>query len=137
LAVNAFADEVTIPKYIVLSDPTTNVVDRFEVALRFGPPAFGILTYFVMDSQGRIVKKVPVKVQNIPDNPESITANCVAENDPWPLCTGAGTCDNDCNEADPRWTTFYNAIDGATIKSEAQALMWEDVQNRFTLQDNP
>ena len=47
--------------------------------------------------------------KNTPDNPESVTADCLGEGDPWPLCTGVATCENDCKETDFDlcWTNVF------------------------------
>jgi hypothetical protein len=59
-------------------------------------------------SDGVIKRNESVTVYNIPDDPESITANCTGVGEPWPLCTGSGTCTNDCDESTTEWTDVAN-----------------------------
>ena len=127
---------VTLPKYLVLNSPTTNTIDKIGVDFRYGPPPYAIITYFPIDSNGRRVKIQRFRIQNIPDDPTTTTTTCVGPGDPWELCTGLNTCENDCDETDNSFSDFVAGF-GVTLKNRADAAIWEHIQERFVVQDNP
>jgi hypothetical protein len=134
---------VTLPKSIIISDPTTNQIDKHSVEFFYGPPAYAVIRYRPIDSSGRMsTKYVSIKVQNVADNPITAVENCTAEGSPWPGCTGEGTggefldpaTEQPWNEADPAFTNFVSGF-GPTLKTRADAIIYSDIQNRFDLEE--
>jgi len=116
VAVFAFAqmsygvETITLPSSIELYNPTTNQVQVISYLLV--PDSvfpYAKLTCRVLDSEGRLYKEHTVWVRNELDNPDT------PENEATTTLT---------TFADGWWTTMH---------TRAKALMWADLQNRYTV----
>ena len=128
---------VTTPQNIVLSpSPTTNQVEKARMTFFYENSGNHrvIIWYNLLSSDGtEVIKQESVSIQDLPDDPESITENCIGIGDPWSLCTGAGTCTNDCNESTTDFTDFVSGF-GATLDSRGESDIWQDIQGKYTTQ---
>ena len=127
---------VTMPYYVMLSNPLTDQGEKLSITFMYEQSGnhYAVIRYRILsDSGNEIMHNLELVIRDLPDDPESITANCVAVGDPWPLCTGAGTCTNDCDESTTDFTDFVAGF-GGTLKSRSETAMSNDIQSRFTTQ---
>jgi hypothetical protein len=144
VAAAVYAGEiVTLPKAIIIQDPTTDQIDKHSVEFFYGPPAYAVIRYRPIDTSGRMsTRYVSIKVQNEVDNPDTAAANCVGVEDPWPGCTGVGTggtyldpaTEAPWDETSTDFTSFVSGF-GATLKTRSDAVIYSDVQSRFDLEE--
>jgi len=130
---------VDTPQDIVIGDPLTDKIDKLRFTFYYDSDGnhSAIGWYNVMDATGtRIVRSESFSVHNKQDNPQSITAGCTGVGVPWELCTGAGTCTNDCDESTTDFTDFVDGF-GSTLKARIEAGMWQDIQSKYTTQAKP
>jgi len=134
---------VTLPKYLVLTDATTNQIDKISVTFYYGPPAFALIQYRPVDSQGRFGTPIKKTVRDVVDNPTTAVENCTAPEEPWAGCTGLGTGGAFLDGVSIPWdetiTVFTDLVAGygATLKTRVDAIIYSDVQNRYETQDTP
>jgi len=133
----AFAGEVrTLPKYLVLSDPTTNQSEFITLTHYYDADnPYAIVTVHVLDSTG-VRDSIPILIKDVEDNPYSITAECTDIGIPWPLCSGVGTCENDCDETSTAYTDAIAGY-GATMKSRFDVLVWNKLKELYPTQETP
>ena len=129
-------ERITLPYNVVVSDPTTNQAEKMYIKIIFkeNGNSYAVLEYNVLNNTGtKVLYTYSFAVRNKPDDPESITENCLDVGNPWPLCTGAGTCENDCDEST---TDFSDYLEGfaALLNSRTNSLMNGDLQNRHEIQ---
>ena len=133
----SFAGEIrTTPEYIVLTEPTTNQVELIEQKYFYGSNPSVLIRFNILDSTGVVREKHTIRIQNILDNPETISVNCVDIGDPYPNCTGAGTCENDCDESTTDFTDFVSGF-GATMKTRGDTAIWQFIQEKYETQATP
>jgi hypothetical protein len=125
---------VTTPSNIVLSQPTTNQVDKLRITFFYSPDGnhSAVIWYNIMSNDGStIYEKKSFAIRNLPDNAETNAADCVAAGDPYGCCTGAGT--GDCDESTTDFDDYVSGF-GATLKTRSDNKIWEDIQNHFTVE---
>ena len=133
----SFAGELrTTPEYLVLNDPTTNEIEFITLSHYYNAISpYATVTIQVLDSTG-VRNSHTIVIRNETDDPESITANCLEFEKPWKLCTGVGTCANDCDETTTAYTDFVAGY-GATMKSRGDVLVWQRLQELYETQATP
>ena len=110
-----------------------------SVAINFSDSEnhYATLTYKLLNpSKTRTLYTYSFTIANRLDNPYSITAECTDVGVPWALCTGAGTCENDCDESTTDFNDFVAGF-ATTLNSRAEAAMSQDLQKRHTTQALP
>ena len=131
----SFAGEIRqTPKYIVLTEPTTNIVELLSMEFFYAANPYAVIHFNVLDSNGDIRAEHAVRVRNRLDDPETDASLCVGVGDPWPCCTGAGT--GDCDESTTDFTDFVNGY-GETMKSRGDVEVWQYILNRYDTQETP
>lgn len=136
----SFAGEsVDLPYDVIISEPLTDKAEQIslKIAYREDGNHYAVLTYWILNNdRTEVLAKYSFAVRNLPDDPESITANCIEEENPWPLCTGAGTCTNDCDESTTDMTDYVGSF-WSTFNSRTITLMNQDLQSRHATQAKP
>ena len=126
----------TLPQYLVLSDPTTNQSEFMTLTHYYDADSpYAIVTVHVLDSTG-VRDLISVTIKDVADNPESITADCIDEHDPWPLCSGLAECNDDCDETSTAYTDAIAGY-GATMKNRFDVLVWQRLQELYPTQATP
>ena len=140
----ALAGEVvTLPEYLVLTNPTTNQIDKISVTFYYGSPPYAIIEYKPVDAGGRFGLAIKKRVYDVVDNPETAVENCTDVAVPWAGCTGVGTGGEFLDGVSRSWdetdTSFTELVAGygATLKTRTDAIIYTDVQNRFVTQATP
>lgn len=133
--VNA-GEVVTTPENIVISQPTTNKVDKLRLTFFYSPTGDHrvLIHYNVLSNDGsKIVSSQSVLVRNIPDEPGTDPAQCTETGVPYDCCSGAypGDPNEGCDESTTDFTDFVSGF-GATLKTRADQAMWQDIQKKFT-----
>ena len=114
LATSAFAGELrTTPKYIVLTEPTTNEVELLTATFRFDDSNPRVDISFNIISDGKVVEQRTVTVQNILDDIQT--------------------------PEDESTTTLTNFVSGywTTLKSRIDAAAWAYITSNYETQDTP
>ena len=130
---------VELPYDVVISEPLTHQAEKMSIKINWDADGrhFATLTYKVLNpSKTRTLYTYSFTIANKLDNPYSITAECTDVGIPWALCTGAGTCENDCDESTTDFNDFVAGF-ATTLNSRAEAAMSQDLQKRHTTQALP
>ena len=130
---------IDLPYDVVISEPLTHQAEKMFVKISWDADGnhFATLTYKVLNpSKTRTLYTYSFTIRNIPDNPYSITAECTDVGVPWPLCTGAGTCTNDCDESTTDFNDFVAGF-ATILNTRSEAAMSTDLQKRHTTQALP
>ena len=133
------SEDIILPYDVIVSDPLTDKSEAMTVTVTFNNDNkhYAILKYRVMNNtRTGVLFENSFRVYDVPDNPESITANCLDVGNPWTLCTGAGTCDNDCDESTTDMTDYMGSF-WSTFHSRTLTLMNQDNQARRATQAKP
>jgi len=132
-------EAVTLPYDVVVADPLTDKAEKMAITIRYSGSGnhYAVLEYRILNQdQTNILYKYSFAIRDIPDNPESITANCTDVGIPWNLCTGVGTCTDDCDESTTDFTDFLSGF-ASTLNTRAEAAMSQDLQSKQTTQAKP
>ena len=130
---------IDLPYDVVLSDPLTHQGEKMSVKINWDDNGnhYATLTYRLLNpAKTEVLKTYSFTIANKLDNPYSITAECTDVGVPWALCTGAGTCTNDCDESTTDFNDFVAGF-ATTLNSRAEAAMSTDLQKRHTTQALP
>lgn len=125
---------VNTPSNIVLSQPTTNVIDKLRLTFFYDQAGNHscIIWYNVMSNDGtEIVERQSVALVDAADNPDTDVTLCTDIGVPFSCCTGFQA--GDCDESSTDFTDFVTGF-GATLKSRADAEIWNDIQGKYTTQ---
>ena len=134
---------VTLPEYLVLTNPTTNQIDKMSVTFYYGSPPYAIIAYKPVDTEGRFGLAIKKRVYDVIDNPETAVENCTDVAVPWAGCTGVGTGGEFLDGVSRPWdetdTSFTDLVAGygATLKTRVDAIIYSDVQDRYETQGTP
>lgn len=143
IAVALAGEIVTLPEYLVLTNPTTNQIDKISVTFYYGSPPYAIIEYKPVDAGGRFGLAIKKRVYDVVDNPETAVENCTDVAVPWAGCTGVGTGGEFLDGVSRSWdetdTSFTELVAGygATLKTRTDAIIYTDAQNRFVTQATP
>ena len=136
----AYAGEpVDLPYDVVISEPLTDKAEKMYIKIHYmaNGKHYAVLEYKVLNNdRTEILAEHSFAVRDIPDDPETITANCTAEGEPWAACTGAGTCTDDCDESTTDMTDYVGSF-WSTFDSRTVTLMNQDLQSRHATQAKP
>jgi hypothetical protein len=104
----------TTPKYIVLSDPTTNKVMLNDFRVVFGSNPSAHINFDVVDANLKVKESRTIVIQNQLDDPDT----------------------PDVDESTTVFTDLMSGI-GTTLKSRIDALAWAYILANYTTQDTP
>lgn len=112
--VHVFAGELrTLPQYLVLNDPTSNQVEAITLTHYYNATSpYAIMTLHVLDNNG-VRDRVSVHIRNEVDDPETPE-----------------------DETTTTYTDFVAGY-GATMKTRADALAWQRLQELYDIQATP
>jgi len=121
---------VTLPQDLTLTATTTNLGEKISVAFYYNPDgtAYAVITYKILDTQGRVHSTYHIKKEDSIDNPTTDPALCTGPSEPFGCCTGVGT--GNCDETSTAFTDFTAGFLG-TLKTRAEAAMWTDAQTHY------
>lgn len=124
----------TTPKYLVLTEPTTNQIELQSIQFFYADNPYVVIKFDVLDSNGNVRASHTVRVRNNLDIPETVSGECVAAANPWPCCTGEGV--GDCDESTTTFDAFVAGY-GSTLVSRSDGSVWQYILNKYTTQDTP
>jgi len=123
-------------KEIVFGDPTNHTYELVSIKYSQDSNNFAEIIFYVISSSGKRLNKHRIRIQNALDNPNSIAENCTGEGEPWPLCTGEGTCANNCDESTSDFTDFVQGYI-STVLTRTDAAVGAFINEHYPTQDRP
>ena len=130
---------IDLPYDVVVSDPLTHQGEKMSIRINWAANGdhYATCTYRLLNpAKTEVLYTYSFQIRNMVDNPYSVTSECTDVGVPWPLCSGVGTCDNDCDETTTDFNDFLSGF-GTTLNSRAEAAMSADLQKRHTTQALP
>ena len=130
---------IDLPYDVVVSDPLTHQAEKMSIRINWAANGdhYATCTYRILNpAKTEVLYTYSFSIRNISDNPASIAAECIGDKNPWKLCTGEGTCSNNCDETTTDFTDFIEGF-ATTLNSRAEAAMSADLQKRHTTQALP
>jgi hypothetical protein len=137
LVVSASAGKVVdLPSAIQFEAPTGEKGELVSVNLYWMTSGYNWaeVVYYPLDTNNQRRELQRAYLRDVPDNPDTVPADCTAEDEPYGCCTGAYPADQNtaCVETQTDFTDFVQGY-GTTMETRAMAAAWADIQTKYSL----